>query len=84
MSEYANTSDIVPTEANWNSQEGLQARVNLCQTKIRDALKEFDCGFQINTLHIGTGRIIPEIQIVPNPPQPRQETIFNPNSNRRR
>jgi hypothetical protein len=77
--EFTPQGDVIPTKENWDSQEGMQARVNLCQKKIRDALKEFDCGFKVPTLHIGTGRIIPEIQIVPAAPQPKSSPIVDPN-----
>jgi hypothetical protein len=78
--EFTPEGEVIPTEENWDSPEGQQARVTLCQKKIRDALQEFDCGFRVETLHIGTGRIIPEIQIVPAPPQPKPPSIINPTS----
>jgi hypothetical protein len=82
--EFTPEGEVIPTEENWDLPEGLQARVNFCQKKIREALEEFNCGFRVDTLHIGTGRIIPEIQIVPAPPQPKRESIFNPNSIKRK
>jgi hypothetical protein len=82
--EFTPEGEVVPTEENWDSPEGMQARVTLCQNKIRQALEEFGCGFQVPRLDISTGRIIPEIQITVAPPQPKPSSIINPNSFKRR
>lgn len=60
----------LPNDENWDTPQGQQTRVNLCNTKLRDTLEEFGCVLDIPILHLSAGRILPEIRIVPAPPKP--------------
>jgi hypothetical protein len=80
--EFTPEGEIIPSQENWDSPEGIQARVASVQSRIRNALKEFDCVLRIPRLHIGTGTIIPELEVTPATPQPKSPNIINPNSRR--